>query len=102
MKRLRFQIGFFIAARTVLNTGFRMVYPFLPVFARNLGVDIKTMSLALTARATAGAFGPLLAPSIRPERAQVRNAPRRRALYDRRGCSIPRTAFSYSSPPPSS
>ena len=62
MKRLRFEIGFFIAARTVLNTGYRMIYPFLPVFARSLGVDIKTMSLALTARATAGAFGPLLAP----------------------------------------
>jgi predicted MFS family arabinose efflux permease len=62
MRRLRFEIGFFIAVRTVLNTGYRMIYPFLPVFARSLGVDIRTMSLALTVRATAGALGPLLAP----------------------------------------
>ncbi len=62
MRSLRLQLPFFITVRTVLNTGFRMIYPFLPVFARSLGVDIQTMSLALTARAAAGAFGPLLAP----------------------------------------
>jgi predicted MFS family arabinose efflux permease len=39
-----------------------MVYPFLPVFARALGVDLKTMSLALSARSASGALGPLLAP----------------------------------------
>jgi predicted MFS family arabinose efflux permease len=62
MKRLRLQIGFFIAVRIVLNTAYRMVYPFLPVFARALGVDLRTMSTALTARAASGAIGPLLAP----------------------------------------
>ncbi len=62
MKRLRIQIGFFISARMLLNTGYRMIYPFLPVFARSLGVDIKTASFALAARSLAGAFGPLLAP----------------------------------------
>jgi len=62
MKRLRLQIAFFIAVRVVLNTAYRMVYPFLPVFARSLGVDLRTMSTALTARAAAGAIGPLLAP----------------------------------------
>lgn len=62
MKRLRTQIAFFIAARLTLNTAYRMVYPFLPVFARALGVDLRTMSLALTARAASGALGPLLAP----------------------------------------
>lgn len=39
----------------------RMVYPFLPVFARGLGVDMHAMALAITARSTCGAFGPLLA-----------------------------------------
>jgi len=39
-----------------------MVYPFLPVFARLLGVDLGTMSLALSARSATGALGPLLAP----------------------------------------
>jgi len=62
MKRLRLQLPFFIAVRTVLNTAYRMVYPFLPVFSRALGVDIGTMSLALTVRSAAGAAAPLLAP----------------------------------------
>jgi DHA1 family inner membrane transport protein len=62
MKRLRTQIVFFIASRTILNTAYRMVYPFLPVFARAFGVDLKTMSLAFSARAMSGALGPLLAP----------------------------------------
>jgi len=48
--------------RTVLNTLHRMVYPFLTVFARGLGVDVVTISLALTARNIVGIFGPLLAP----------------------------------------
>ena len=39
-----------------------MVYPFLPVFARAFGVDLATMSLALSARSASGALGPLLAP----------------------------------------
>ena len=55
-------LAFFVAARTASNTAYRIVYPFLPVFARALGVDLKTMSLALSARAASGAVGPLLAP----------------------------------------
>lgn len=62
MKRLRTQLVFFIASRTALNTAYRMVYPFLSVFARALGVDLKTMSLALSVRAASGALGPLVAP----------------------------------------
>lgn len=45
----------------VLNTMFRMVYPFLAVFARGLGVDLPTISLALTLRAFTGGLAPLLA-----------------------------------------
>ena len=51
----------FIAIRTVLNTAHRMVYPFLSIFARGLGVDLTTMSLALTARSLVGTFGPFAA-----------------------------------------
>ncbi|MGW8224983.1 MAG: MFS transporter [Anaerolineales bacterium] len=40
---------------------FRMVYPFLAVFGRGIGVDLPTMSLALTLRAFTGIFGPFLA-----------------------------------------
>jgi DHA1 family inner membrane transport protein len=55
-------ITLFAGVRTVSNTAYRLVYPFLPVFARALGVDLKTISLALAARSASGALGPLLAP----------------------------------------
>lgn len=51
----------FTTIRTVINTLHRMVYPFLAVFARGLGVDILAMSFALTARSVVGTFGPFLA-----------------------------------------
>lgn len=59
--RLRFQILSFTAIRVVLNTMQRMVYPFLPVIGRGLGVDLASLSLALTLRALAGTAGPFLA-----------------------------------------
>jgi len=62
MTGLRTRLAFFVAVRAVSNTAYRMVYPFLPVLARAFGVDLKTMSLALSARAASGALGPLLAP----------------------------------------
>jgi len=62
MTRLRSQLFFFAGARTVINTAYRMVYPFLPVLARGLGVDLKAMSAALFLRSASGAVGPLLAP----------------------------------------
>ncbi len=40
---------------------FRMVYPYLAVFARGLGIDLQTISLALTLRSLTGAFAPFLA-----------------------------------------
>jgi len=49
------------AIRTVLNTAHRMVYPFLSIFARGLGVDLTTMSLVLTARSLVGTLGPFTA-----------------------------------------
>lgn len=48
--------------RTILNSAHRMVYPFLPIFARSLGVDLSTMSLLMTARSLLGATSPLLGP----------------------------------------
>lgn len=38
-----------------------MVYPFLSVFGRGMGVDLQALSLALTMRQGVGAFGPFLA-----------------------------------------
>jgi predicted MFS family arabinose efflux permease len=48
--------------RTILNSVHRMVYPFLPIFARGLGVDISTMSLLMTGRSLLGATSPFLGP----------------------------------------
>lgn len=40
---------------------YRMVYPFLSVFARALGVDVASIAAVLTARSLAGSLGPFLA-----------------------------------------
>jgi predicted MFS family arabinose efflux permease len=56
-----FQALAFAAVRTVVNTMHRMVFPFLAVFSRGLGVDLTTLSLALTLRSLIGAAGPLVA-----------------------------------------
>jgi predicted MFS family arabinose efflux permease len=60
--RLRFQLVILMLLRTVLNTAHRMVYPFLPVFARGLGVDISVISNLITVRSLAGAASPLFVP----------------------------------------
>jgi len=57
--RLRFQLIVFMLLRTVLNTMHRMVYPFLAVFARGLGVEITTLSYVVTARSFFGMFVPV-------------------------------------------
>ena len=56
---LRGQLTLFLITRSIMNTGYRMIYPFLPSFARALGVDISAISLAITARSSLGIFGPL-------------------------------------------
>ena len=58
--RLRYQLLLFAAVRTVVFTGHRLVYPFLPVIARGLGVDLQTAALAVSARSMLGLFGPAI------------------------------------------
>lgn len=58
--RMRFQIMGIAIAETVINSGYRMVYPFLPFFAQGLGVDLARISLAVAARSTLGVAGPLV------------------------------------------
>ena len=60
--RVRTQIIIIALLRIILNTMHRMVYPFLTVFARGLGVDVTAVSLALASRNIAGIFGPIVAP----------------------------------------
>lgn len=57
---LRIQLALFSFTRVIVNTGFRMVYPFLPVFARGLGVTPEDVALAVTARASVGIAAPLV------------------------------------------
>lgn len=56
---LRVQLIVFTVARLVLNTGHRMVYPFLPTFARGLGVDLEALAVIVTARSGLGLVSPV-------------------------------------------
>jgi predicted MFS family arabinose efflux permease len=58
--RLRSQLISFSVTRLVLNTGYRMIYPFLPTIARGLGVDLEAMALVVTARSSLGLASPFL------------------------------------------
>lgn len=59
--KLKIQIVLFTLARIAVTTNFRMVYPFLPVFARGLGVEPTSLAMALSIRSFLGIFGPFLA-----------------------------------------
>jgi predicted MFS family arabinose efflux permease len=52
----------FTAVRTVMNTSYRMLYPFLSTFQNGLGMSLGTVSLLLTLRSLMGLIGPLAAP----------------------------------------
>lgn len=58
--RLRFQLLVFMVLRIILNTMHRMVYPFLAIFARGLGVEVRAFSLVVTLRWVFGVFAPVL------------------------------------------
>lgn len=51
-----------IFARMVLNTGVRMVYPFLPALSRGMKVDLAAISWAIMAASLGSIATPLLAP----------------------------------------
>lgn len=61
MKKLNIQLALFMFIRTVFNSAYRMIYAFLPIFGRGLGVDLKSMSLALTTRSVVSSLGPFAA-----------------------------------------
>lgn len=50
-----------MVVRLVFNTFYRMIYPFLSYFAKGLGVDLRTISYAITMRSLMGLIGPFLA-----------------------------------------
>jgi predicted MFS family arabinose efflux permease len=57
----KFTIPLFTAIRVIFNTLHRMVYPFLAVLGRGVGVDITTISYVLTGRSLIGAISPIAA-----------------------------------------
>ncbi|MEN8241016.1 MAG: MFS transporter [Chloroflexota bacterium] len=59
--KLRWQVVVFTLIRLVLNTVFRMVYPFRGEFEKGLGVSYAQMSRGLGLRSFLGLFAPLLA-----------------------------------------
>jgi predicted MFS family arabinose efflux permease len=60
-RSINFQVTVFVIVRTVFNTFYRMIYPFLPYIAKGLGVDLRTISYAITTRSLMGIIGPFLA-----------------------------------------
>ncbi len=49
-----------VADRTVINSGYRMVYPFVTVIARGAGIPLEQVTLTVTARSFLGLLSPLL------------------------------------------
>lgn len=60
--KLNFNVGVFTFSRLFVATSFRMVYPFLAIFAAGLDVPIATISLAMAVSMAASAVVPFLAP----------------------------------------
>jgi len=58
---LNFQVTAFVIIRLVFNSFFRMIYPFLSILAKGMGVDLRTISYAMTTRSLMGLFGPFFA-----------------------------------------
>ena len=54
----------FTLIRVVMNTAFRMIYPFLAIFARGLGVEISVISGLVANRAILGVVNPFIFPFI--------------------------------------
>ena len=61
---LRSQMVIIFAARTVVNTAHRIVYPFLPSIARGLGISLTAASGLVTARMIAGLAAPFFGPLV--------------------------------------
>jgi len=59
-----FSLATYTLIRVVTNTAYRMIYPFLSIFARGLGVDISVISGLVANRAMVGAVEPFIFPFI--------------------------------------
>ncbi|WP_322792868.1 MFS transporter [Bellilinea sp.] len=60
--KLGAQVAVFTLIRSVLNTSYRMVYPYLSLFQSGLGVGLPAISLVLSLRSLIAFAGPFLSP----------------------------------------
>ena len=60
MRRLAGPLGFLADTRLVLNTGYRLVYPFLPAISRGLGISLDRAGVLVSARNLGGAATPAI------------------------------------------
>ncbi len=56
------QLAVLTTSRLFINTGLRMVYPFLPAFARGLGVPLSAVAGLVALRGFVGLLSPLFGP----------------------------------------
>ena len=47
-------IALFMIGRLVLNSSIRLIYPFVAIFARGIGVGLPAISLAVSVRRASG------------------------------------------------
>lgn len=60
-KKFFIQVPAVTMIRMVLNTGFRMIFPFQPIFMQELGIPLGRMTRMLASQSFVGVFSPLLA-----------------------------------------
>ncbi|MGH2538261.1 MAG: MFS transporter, partial [Candidatus Promineifilaceae bacterium] len=60
--RFLLQLAALTFGRLLINTGVRMVYPFLPELARGLNAPLLSLSRLVTLRSAVGLFSPLFSP----------------------------------------
>ncbi|MFZ3071603.1 MAG: MFS transporter [Anaerolineaceae bacterium] len=59
--RTKIEIALFTVIRTAINSGYRMIYPLLPMFATGMGVQLSDLSIAFSIRSIQGVFSPFIA-----------------------------------------
>ncbi len=64
MRRLSGSISFLFLSRLILNTGHRLVYPFLPAISRGLGISLDQGGLLVSARNLAGTATPVVVAGV--------------------------------------
>ena len=61
-RQYKAEIRALTGSRLFINTGLRMVYPFLPAFARGLGVPVATLAAIVSLRGFTSLLSPLFGP----------------------------------------